>query len=127
MILKPDEEPDGCGSSIEVGELMRSNSRPVATRVGVGWGRLEEQRGASIGQRTVHHIADIFTLYQCAQQAWLLGLNPHHSLGNARNLDATNIEVCPIPVPSDPTNVGDTTKHISRLEVKDVSTKYQEV
>ena len=111
-----------------MGELMRSNGRPVATRVGVGWGRLEEQRGASIGQWTVHHIADIFTLCQCPQQAWLTsGLNHHHSLGNARNLDATYIEVCPIPVPSDPTNVGDTTKHISRLEVKDVSTKYQEV
>ena len=76
LILKPDEEPDGSGSSIEVSELMLGNSGPVATRVGVGWGRLKKQCGASIGQWTVHHIADIFKLYECAKQALLkLGLN----------------------------------------------------
>ena len=78
LILKPDEEPDGGGSSIEVGELMLSNSGPVATRVGVGWGRLKKQCGASIGQWTVYHIADIFTLYQCEKQALSkLSLNSH--------------------------------------------------
>ena len=63
-ILSPDEKPDGGGSSIEVGELMRSNSRPVAPRVGVGWGRLKKQGRPSIGQRPVNHIAGIFILYE---------------------------------------------------------------
>ena len=58
LILLPDEQPDGRGSSIEVGELMCSNSRPVAARVGVGCGRLKKQAGASVGQWTVHHIAE---------------------------------------------------------------------
>ena len=57
LILSPDEQPDGRGSSIEVGELMCSNSRPVAARVGVGWGRLKKKAGASVGQWPVHHIA----------------------------------------------------------------------
>ena len=60
LIVSPDEQSDGSGSSIEVGELMLSNSGPVAARVGVGWSRLKQQAGPSVGQWPVHNIAGIF-------------------------------------------------------------------
>ena len=90
-------------------------------RLQVGWGQLKKQAGASVGQWPVHHIAGR-NLQSKHRDRCLANSN----IAIVFAASVTELSESLLPVPSDPINVSNTTKHVPRLEVKDVSAKEQD-